>query len=648
MAPTYMTEIDRQRAYLDRLPDDYQFPLFNTKQALNSQRRNGYRNTAVAAREIIDNAIEAGADRIDVIINRISADQKKKNQRKDTVDAVAFLDNGSGMIPKMARFALSWGGGTHFDNPDKIGKFGFGLPNASINQTRRVSVYSKTEDSDEITLVVLDIDEMDEFGTQTVPEPTTGELPPFVRAYMKKNSLSFDHGTVIVWEQPDRLTYNQAGSLKPHMVDDFGAAYRNFLEDVKIFVDKSRVEMVDPLFLNSKSRYFLPPEKGGAKMMENVTIPVAMYRDNSGGGVRLKEVQDETELDSFSDGELMETGFLNIIISRLPYGFAVAKKSDCTSDDQYRRFQVRKSRRGMSFVRANREIETVDSFPRSDQDVASGLGRWPLLQGYAYHWAAEVRFSPELDEALGITNDKQNVRPIEDFWRVLTDYGIDKKLSAENTWQNKERKKKKQEMKAAAAEAEASSDKPTLGQTAAAAASAASGKTNSAPKRDRGKIADTENKKVEDEAEATGRDKEEVREFLEERARRRPYSVEFFDNEYAPFFEPEWGFGQQIVIRINRLHPFYSAVYSKLYPVPADGDTLVRHGIDLMLFVLAKSELETENEETQAMYKTQRTDHWSAFLRDALKFMENRESADDDVDEDIIEEDNLDDSDVAA
>ena len=43
----------------------------------------------------------------------------------------------------MARFALSWGGGTHFDDPDFIGKFGFGLPNASINQTRRVEVYTK-------------------------------------------------------------------------------------------------------------------------------------------------------------------------------------------------------------------------------------------------------------------------------------------------------------------------------------------------------------------------------------------------------------------------------------------------------------------------------------------------------------------------
>lgn len=447
MASTYLDEIDRQKAYLERLPEDYQFPLFNTKQALNSQRRNGYRNTAVAAREIIDNAIEAGANRIDVIIDRISIEKKKKNQRKDTVEAVAFLDDGSGMIPEMARYALSWGGGTHFDNPDQIGKFGFGLPNASINQTRRVSVYSKTEGNQEIAVVTLDLDDMDEYGTQTVPEPTTGDLPKFVKAYLKKNQLSFKHGTVVVWERPDRLTYNQAGSLKPHMIDDFGAAYRDFLNKVDIYVDNTAVQLVDPLFLNPEGRYYLSPKKGGAEKTEDVTILVAMYKDNAGGGVRLMEIEDESDLEEFEAGKLMETGFLNVIVSRLPYGFAVSRKKDAKSPEQHRRFNVRKSRRGISFVRAKREIETVDSFPRSEQDIASGLGKWPLLQGYAYHWGAEVKFSPELDEALGITNDKQNVRPIEDFWRVLAENGIDKKLSSENSWQSKERSRRKKEEK---------------------------------------------------------------------------------------------------------------------------------------------------------------------------------------------------------
>ena len=43
-----MSEIQRQEKYLSELPKDFKYPLFNTKRALESQRQNGYRNTAVA------------------------------------------------------------------------------------------------------------------------------------------------------------------------------------------------------------------------------------------------------------------------------------------------------------------------------------------------------------------------------------------------------------------------------------------------------------------------------------------------------------------------------------------------------------------------------------------------------------------------
>ena len=63
-----LNEVERQKKYLARLPKGFTFPLFNAKQALMSQRRNGYRNTAVAAREIVDNAVEAGAKSMHVVV----------------------------------------------------------------------------------------------------------------------------------------------------------------------------------------------------------------------------------------------------------------------------------------------------------------------------------------------------------------------------------------------------------------------------------------------------------------------------------------------------------------------------------------------------------------------------------------------------
>jgi hypothetical protein len=48
-----LNEIERQKKYLAEFPKNFNFLLFNTKRALESQRRNGYRNTTVAARVML-------------------------------------------------------------------------------------------------------------------------------------------------------------------------------------------------------------------------------------------------------------------------------------------------------------------------------------------------------------------------------------------------------------------------------------------------------------------------------------------------------------------------------------------------------------------------------------------------------------------
>src|SRR5262245_40382523 len=108
-----LTEIERQESALARLPEGYKFPAFSGRQAVESQRRSGYRSTARAAREIIDNAQEAGAKNVYVIFERVAEHQRKKHQPANSVESIAFIDDGPGMLPDMIRYALSWGGGTH-------------------------------------------------------------------------------------------------------------------------------------------------------------------------------------------------------------------------------------------------------------------------------------------------------------------------------------------------------------------------------------------------------------------------------------------------------------------------------------------------------------------------------------------------------
>jgi hypothetical protein len=610
-ADRLLTEVERQQKYLAKLPKDYKFPLFNAAQALESQRRSGYRSTASAAREIVDNAIEAGATRVNIAFERPKV--LKAYQRQDSITSVAFIDDGSGMLPEMARYALSWGSGTHFDDPAFIGKFGFGLPNASINQTRLVEVYTKIEGAAKITKATLDARQVSEFGLQEIPEPEESDLPEFVRSYLDKNGLAFDHGTVVVWVNPDRLSFRTAALLREHLVDDFGVTYRYILPRVDITVDATKVQPVDPLFLTPGARYYVPTEEGGAEMTKDWNLAVKYFQDRETGTLHLARVDDAGELNS-EDADLLAVGAIKVRVSRLPYGFAEGRKGDT---DAHRRFEIRKTRRGMSFVRAGREIETVDVFPKSVKDEAKGLGQWPLLQTFAYHWGVEVQFEPSLDEVFGITNDKQTVRPIEDLWRIFASAGIDDQLRAENRWQETERKRQEQIRLAEKAE---TPEQPTVAEQAAAAADSIIGQKTRVADHDKVKAREDLDTEAERRSKVNQTSIDEAKKAIEDEAKKRPYVIRFTDEPRGPFYRPEWEFGSRVAVMVNRAHPFYRTFYAPLIGLPNGGQA--KQALDILLIALARAELAVDDEQASLWYEAQRERHWSPFLSDAFRVLQ--------------------------
>jgi len=629
-----LTEIERQEKYLARLPDTYSFPLFNASQALESQRRSGYRNTASAAREIVDNSIEAQATRIDICFERPK--QLKTHQRADSIHAMAFIDNGSGMIPRMAQYALSWGSGTHFDEPGFIGKFGFGLPNASINQTRLVEVYTKTAAASAVSKVMLDARAVKEHGLQQIGDPVDAPLPEFVQTYLDKAGLAFDHGTVVVWVEPDRISYRKPALMKEHLLDDFGVTYRYLLDTVELVIDGIKVAQVDPLFLTPHARYYVEEEKGGAEESFIRTIPVKYTHDDTTGALELTRIEDMSKVDP-TDPSLDAVGTITVRVGRFPYGFAeAATKGQKIESDAHRRFEIRKSRRGMSFVRAGREIETVDVFPKSIKDQAKGLGHWPLLQSYAYHWGVEVRFDPVLDEVFGITNDKQTVRPVESLWRLLTSEDVDRQLGKEQSHQRGIRKAAQEKMRSTNAQ---KSDVATPAETASAAADSMAGKRPRVNDRHKEKAREDFDREAKRRAKIDQSSIDAARKAVEDDAKRRPYLVDFYDESRGPFYKPDWHNGTQVAVLINRQHSFFKTLYEPLLRIA--GGSQAKQALDILLIALARAELAVENQDTENFYVTQRERMWSDFLTDAYRSLQQKmepsdeESAEDEGADDV-------------
>jgi hypothetical protein len=656
-----LTEVERQEYYLKKLPREYTFPLFSGRRAVESQRQSGYKDTARAAREIVDNAIEAGAKHVWVALERVSESERKKGQSKERVGAVAFIDDGPGMLPDMARFALTWGGGTHPDAPEGIGKFGFGLPNASINQTRRVSVYTKTDKAAGWIKATLDINAIDEYGLVTVDPPVDAELPGFVQRFLQRQNQQLKSGTVVIWEQPDRLSWARATMLKEHLKHDFGVVYRYMLDRAEIFIEEDRVNPVDPLFLMPGGMFYVPPEQGGAILALEKKIVVAFRREPESGTPHLDYLDSPEAIAEARAEPGTHVGIIVLKIGRFPVGFVLGLKKH-KGTDGFKRFEFRKDRRGMSFVRAGREIETVDVFPKAASAVAEGLGDWPLLQGYAYHWGIEASFTPEIDEAMRVGNDKQTIRPIEDFWRVMTKAGIDAAARAEAAYQVRQREKSKQKE----TQEELSETAATLATEAAAQAEKLTGR-----KRLPAAMREEAEQKTQEAVEKKKRTKAKGRTegaeqgqdgapepepavstpttdgstpsqpdspdpavtAVEEEARRQRFFISKFHAEGGAVYRPSLGNGHQIGVEVNTAHPFFRSFYVGLKAKPK-----ARYAVDLLLLTLAKAEIEADGDR-KTFYEQERKYNWTQFLDACLSVLDQLGGGAIEEEEDEEEED---------
>jgi hypothetical protein len=331
---------------------------------IQATRDSGYRSTVSAIAEIIDNALQANASRVDVIIVRADEDHEHPIQ-------LAVLDNGEGMTKDMLHQSLRFGGSSRFNDRQGLGRYGMGLPNASLSQAKRLRVLSWRCNRTPYA-TYIDVDEIAQGEMPRVPKPEYGELPAWV------NGSKGPSGTLVQWIRCDRLDNRRISTLERKLAGALGRMFRYYLWDgVTIAINGRPITAVDPLYLRPDALH------SGAKQFQEV-------------------LEYEIRAPSLDGGE-PAVGSVFVTFSELP-----VQQWHSLTNEEKRRLGVANGA-GVSVVRGGREIEYGWFFMGSKR-----------RENYDDWWRCEVRFDPVLDEAFGITHTKQQIRPQEYLQEVLS------------------------------------------------------------------------------------------------------------------------------------------------------------------------------------------------------------------------------------
>lgn len=351
----------------------------------------GYKSTAHAIAELIDNGIEATAELVELFV--VESIDRPSQRARHRVEKIAVLDNGSGMDPETLRQSLRFGAGTR-QHRKGIGRFGVGLPNSSISQCDRVDVWSWTNGPDNALHTYLDLAELRR-GLEEVPEPKLDGLPDEWQALTEGLGPT---GTLVQWTQLERVQWRGAEATLANTENLIGRIYRRKITQgtrIKLVPVRGWAELPgvrdtrpnDPLYLTAPSSTPAPfdtkpmfrPVGGGNTgeigvqrfMVEGVDgkeYPVLVRSSISVDAARRHDIEGEEWPDDVSPS--LKPG-------DTPWGKHAAKNL------------------GISLIRADRELDLDTGWTNSYNPVE----RW---------WGVEIDFPPALDEVFGVTNNKQS------------------------------------------------------------------------------------------------------------------------------------------------------------------------------------------------------------------------------------------------
>lgn len=355
-------------------------------------RHIGYRSNVEAIAELIDNSIQAYAERIDLVFGYDGSTSSKKPSQ------LAIVDDGHGMAADMMRLAMMWGG-THRENDrGGLGRYGYGLPCATVSIGRRFTIMSKLEGG-RLNAVTLDLDALeagdyrDADGEIGLPVARPAQLSLFLQEHLDLAYPSgWPSGTIVLVEKLDRLEWTTSGGLRSNLARHFGVTYHKVLDQTAINVDGAPVRPIDPLFL-TEGREMHALDDDRAQALDPIVIRLA------------------------SDDQCEGAREITLRYAWLPPTFgAIDKSRDATGLNANARFAILKGYHGIVFSRNGRVIDLAARTP------------WTTFINNDRYIRVEIEFSASLDEQFGVTTSKQQVTVSQAMWDRLREAGLHKAI----------------------------------------------------------------------------------------------------------------------------------------------------------------------------------------------------------------------------
>jgi hypothetical protein len=559
------------RAVMNRfLKDGANVPLFFSQTLIKSLRDQGYASTTSAVCEFIDNSIQWGARNIRIYFNQ------RGGKGAWTVDSV-ILDDGPGMDPNVMKFAMSFGGSLNYDRREGIGRYGMGMKTAGLSMSPVVDVYSWQREG-EFWNLTLDVEDIGRQRKNLIemPEPQLSDSLPTDIAEILSEPMRFPKGddqqliadredevvlalgtsgTLIYLPECDRLDSTTAKPLVERSVKELGRIYRRFIDEgIRIYVNNRLVESFDPTYWSEKSRH-TQIEDIGTTRSRLIASPEVRIPKSEGSE---------------------ETAPVKVRLYRLPFEeWMKLPRKVLKNDLQVFSDQI------VSVLRNDREMQ---------------CGHVPQIVGRhsTTNWLRiQIDFHGELDEAFGLSSNKQGVRPKPYVWEL-----IKKEIEAEisrirddvNRFKardlDEKRRQGNSQAERQAQEAESHQAKPLPAP---------------AP------TSPEEMAELELELRALAmmiKNADESDAEVLHRVRGSTYLSRQIHDPYWPFYHVETRAGK-IVLTINTAHPFYEKVYKPIADAAVagfgtdsedeeqsafDAAESVLTGLQLMLFSLARAQ----------------------------------------------------------